>query len=229
MRTGAHCSAALDLAGTRAGFAVIADGEILADSARPMRGREAAGLAEWVGEELKRLGLGLREIDRWTVGAGPGSFTGMRLAASLAAGWSYGRPEVRTRCVPTAVALAAALPGGEEGETAGCVFDGRNRELIYFQLIREDGQWRPSGAHGVYDAAGAARFFAGNADRRLIAYAEEMTALSKLLQDVVVQRISFVDTPCFSALAAAEWRKFDGNLADLVYIRPAVFTTPVTG
>ena len=228
--SGAKYAAALDLAGTLAGFAVLKDGAALFDLATPMRGRESARLAAWVLDELQQHGLTLEEISEWTVGAGPGSFTGMRLAAALVSGWSFGKPEIRRRCVPTAVALAAAAGAGTvEGEKIGCLFDGRNRELIYFPLQWHSGEWVPAGGGAVYDGAHAAEMLCsgGAQSSGLIAWEGECPALAKLLPDEVMARIRRVDAPRYAALAAARYRKFDGDLTDLVYIRPAVFTAPV--
>ena len=96
-------AAALDLSGREAGFAVLDGGKVVLSLVRPMRGRDSAQLAAWVEEELRKAGIALESIRRWTVGSGPGSFTGMRLAAALVNGWTYGKA-VETRCVPTAAA-----------------------------------------------------------------------------------------------------------------------------
>ena len=154
----------------------------------------------------------------------------MRLAAALVSGWSFGKPEIRRRCVPTAVALAAAAGAGTvEGEKIGCLFDGRNRELIYFPLQWNSGEWVPAGRGAVYDGARAVEMLrAADADfSGLIAWEGECPALAKLLPEELMARIRRVAVPHYSALAAARYRKFDGDLTDLVYIRPAVFTAPV--
>ena len=70
--------------------------------------RQAAALAPWLNDLLSSQNLTVRDVTRWTVGSGPGSFTGMRLASALVKGWVYGRTDVRTRCVPTALIAAAA-------------------------------------------------------------------------------------------------------------------------
>ncbi len=220
-------AAALDLAGTQAGLAVGCGSTVLLDTARPMRGRESAQLAAWVEAELRKLGLSLKDISRWSIGSGPGSFTGMRLAAALVSGWSYGKAHVEKRCIPTAVALAAATAPANDGETAGCIFDGRNREVIYFQLRFENNGWVPTGESGIYDRNSAESFFSGKTDDRLLAIDGEMAAIAKILPENAVRQLIGIRTPCYAALMTAEYRKFDGDLTDLVYIRPAVFTTPV--
>ena len=79
--------AVLDSAAGVAYLAVFDGGEKRFSAAAPMRGREAAKLPVWIEGELENHGLKLADISRWTVGAGPGSFTGLRLAAALVAGF----------------------------------------------------------------------------------------------------------------------------------------------
>ena len=217
-------AAALDLSGREAGFAVLDGGKVVLSLVRPMRGRDSAQLAAWVKEELRKAGIALESIRRWTVGSGPGSFTGMRLAAALVNGWTYGKA-VETRCVPTAAALAANLDAAE-GERIGALCDGRNRELI-FELEIRNGEAVPTGVEKVLNAEQAKAFFADYAGKRLTAFESELPALEKLLEPEVAARITAFPSIRPEALALASWKPFDNNLADLVYIRPAVFTAPI--
>ena len=136
-------AAALDLSGREAGFALLDGTKILLSATRPMRGRDSAQLAAWAASELDKAGIGLNSVAKWSVGSGPGSFTGMRLAAALVNGWTFGKTGIETRCVPTAVALAANLVAPAEGSRIGALFDGRNHELILFEMeIRFCLRWR---------------------------------------------------------------------------------------
>ena len=154
----ARYAAAIDLSGRSAGFALMKDQELLCAASRPMRGRDSAELADFVAQQLAANGVELAEVSDWTVGSGPGSFTGLRLAAALAAGWTFGKEGVRTRCVPTAVALAARLETAN-GDRIGCLFDGRNRELIYFEVENFGGELVPTGESRVLNKEQAAEFF----------------------------------------------------------------------
>lgn len=221
-------SAALDLSGREAAFALL-DGEtVIASDVRPMRGRESAELAGWVAAKLEQAGIPLADIRRWTVGSGPGSFTGMRLAAALVNGWTYGKTGVETRCVPTAAALAANLgSAAKEGERVGALFDGRNKELIFFEMRIDGGDAVPTGVEQVLNREQAAAFFAGYGCEHLIALEAEQPALALLLPELVYSQIKAFHSIKPEALALAKQKPFDGNLADLVYIRPAVFTKPI--
>ena len=215
-----HLKAAVDLSGKSAGFALIRNEEVLCNVTRPMRGRDSAEFAPWVLEMLKNANCGLEDVTHWTVGSGPGSFTGMRLAAALVAGWTFGKA-VQTRCVPTAVALAAKL-NTVSGDKIGTLFDGRNRELIYFELENRNGELFPTGENAVLNQEQAAAYFRSK-ELKLAAQQVELAALVQLLEPDVFSKVQGVELLDMAALANAVCKEYDQDLTDLVYIRPAVF------
>lgn len=106
----ARYAAAIDLSGRSAGFALMKDQELLCAASRPMRGRDSAELADFVAQQLAANGVELAEVSDWTVGSGPGSFTGLRLAAALAAGWTFGKEG----CAPAACRPLWRWPPGSK-------------------------------------------------------------------------------------------------------------------
>ena len=111
--------AALDFSGPQAVFAVEKDGNKIFEVSKLMQRRDAASFAEFLQSNLKAHGLDFADITHWTVGSGPGSFTGMRIAASFVQGLTYGK-DVQTRTVPSAEAIAASA--GLQKENA-CIIE----------------------------------------------------------------------------------------------------------
>jgi tRNA threonylcarbamoyladenosine biosynthesis protein TsaB len=70
--------------------AVIRDGDVLAAGEAAMRGRESEALMPTVASTLSEAGCVVRELGRIVSGAGPGSFTSLRIAASIAKGLALG-------------------------------------------------------------------------------------------------------------------------------------------
>ena len=74
-------------ASTYAGSVALIDGaELLAERAVAMRGREREALMPAVVEVLDAAGVAARDIERVVCGAGPGSFTSLRIAGAIAKG-----------------------------------------------------------------------------------------------------------------------------------------------
>ena len=86
---------------------------------------------------LKKTGLTVEGLEAVAFGAGPGSFTGLRIACGLAQGLAFPRG-IPVLGVSTLEALAeeAGAP-----RVVACL-DARMREVYYAALQREDGRWR---------------------------------------------------------------------------------------
>ena len=74
-------------ASTYAGsVAVIRDGSVVAERDTAMRGEREERLMPAVADALTAAGVAPNAIDRVVCGAGPGSFTSLRIAAAIAKG-----------------------------------------------------------------------------------------------------------------------------------------------
>jgi len=215
--------AALDLSGTEASFAVAANGQPVLTASQPMRGRSAAALLTWMQSLLQQKQLELNQITRWTVGSGPGSFSGLRMAAALVQGLTFGREnEVKTRCLPTALGLAAEVPAAD-GRKIACLFDGRNNELLLFGVIRKGGQLEPDGVTCVIDRNNASEVLAGY--DFLASFERDRQAVTTLLPDAA-SRVVWVAHLPVAAMLQLESDNWNNDLTSLVYIRQAVFVKP---
>jgi tRNA A37 threonylcarbamoyladenosine modification protein TsaB len=218
-------SAAIDLSGKFAGFALAetAGGKILLSEHKAMQGRSSSGLSNWILELMSKFEITPAQIDRWTVGSGPGSFTGMRLAAALITGMTMGRNDVKTRCVPGAVALGDAVEV-TEGEKAATIFDGRNKEILLFELQKQDGELVPSGKTKVLNQEQAQEFFADNSYPQIAALDYESTNIEAVMPPEEFKKIQWIRHLAFEKLIECKYKDFDNDLTALVYIRPAVFS-----
>lgn len=82
---------ALDASTYRGTVAVLEGSRILTEVSAQMRGKHAEQLMPAVARALKDAGQDLGRVARVVCGAGPGSFTSLRIAASIAKGIAVGR------------------------------------------------------------------------------------------------------------------------------------------
>jgi tRNA threonylcarbamoyladenosine biosynthesis protein TsaB len=82
---------AIDASTYRGTVAILKDERLLVERAAAMRGQHAELLMPTVDETLRECGFSLRNVARVVCGAGPGSFTSLRIAASIAKGIAVGR------------------------------------------------------------------------------------------------------------------------------------------
>lgn len=94
---------------------------------------------------LDKARLNLSDLDGIAFGAGPGSFTGVRIACGVAQGLAFG---ANLPVVGINVLMALAEASGAERVIAAS--DARMGEVYHAAYIRKDGDWTEMCAAGVY-------------------------------------------------------------------------------
>ena len=114
----------LDTATSTASIAVLRDGAVIATATRNTHRRTADVLVA-VDEACRTAGIAPAQIDAVAIGAGPGSFTGLRIGMATAKGIAFalGKP---VWAVSSLAALALAAPDG----TVVAVLDARKGEIF---------------------------------------------------------------------------------------------------
>ena len=94
---------------------------------------------------LAETGVGVRDLDCIAFGAGPGAFTGLRVACGVAQGMAFGIG-VPVVGIGTLLALAAAAGASR----VVCCLDARMGEIYHAVYEKRDEEWREVRAPGLY-------------------------------------------------------------------------------
>jgi tRNA threonylcarbamoyladenosine biosynthesis protein TsaB len=110
---------ALDAATYTGTVAVFHDGGLVAEGDAAMRGDREA-LLPAVHRALRDAGVGVADVGRVVCGAGPGSFTSLRIAASIAKGLAYAR-RAQLDVVPSLGLIIASQDSLPRGSYLACL------------------------------------------------------------------------------------------------------------
>lgn len=222
---------ALDTSTEYCSAALLSDDRLLTREAELARGH-AEHILPMIDELLGEAGTGLRDLDAIAFGRGPGSFTGVRLAASIAQGLAFG---AGLRVVAISDLGAVAQRGLDDGGGVTRVLvcnDARMRE-VYWACFERGSDGRPvaRGPERVgppesvrlppewVDAEGIGRGFAVYPALRGLAGVEVRGAWDRLLP-----RAAEVARLAVPELAAG--RLLDPEAALPVYLRDDVARAP---
>jgi tRNA threonylcarbamoyladenosine biosynthesis protein TsaB len=123
---------AIDTSGPQGAVAVAHGGEVLARSLLERRGKHAADLVPAIEAVLEEAGVDRDEIGGVIVGEGPGSFTGVRVAAATAKGLVHARGlPLWSVSSLAAAAMSLRAPTGESGDhrVVYALFDARGDRI----------------------------------------------------------------------------------------------------
>jgi tRNA threonylcarbamoyladenosine biosynthesis protein TsaB len=98
-----------------------------------------------IGEMLKEAGVGLRDLDGIAFGAGPGSFTGLRIACGVTQGLAFGAN------LPVAgISTLLALAHGSGADRAIACLDARMGEVYHAAYVNSGNGWQEASTPGLY-------------------------------------------------------------------------------
>jgi tRNA A37 threonylcarbamoyladenosine modification protein TsaB len=220
-------SAAIDFSGPEVAFAIGENktGQLITEAFRTMSGREGASLLNWLSDVLTKKKLTMQDITSWTVGNGPGSFTGLRLAASLVNGLCYQQPQVKTRGISSALALAAWSADDTETGTIGIVFKGKIDDLLIFTVEKENGKYSISNRVIVPHTAVSLDTF--KEFNILVSLKQDWPSLEPHLPEELLSSFKLAPhVPVDKMLFLEATEQDSTSIIDLDYIRPAVHTAP---
>lgn len=129
---------AIETATELASIALLRGDMLAVRQARGMRSPSRA-VFEWVSELLTETRTSLGQLDCIAFGAGPGSFTGVRVAVALAQGLGYARG-LPLCPVSTLAALAAGALDASAADAAACCLDARVGEVYFGAYRRNQGE-----------------------------------------------------------------------------------------
>ena len=135
---------ALDASAGPASVALFLDG-VLQLSRRIDKQGSAELLAPTVAQVMHAAGLTPRDMTDVIVGAGPGSFTGLRVAAALGKGLARGAG-ARFHAVPSLPLIAAARADAAVGTYLGVLDALRGEWFVQSVTKRGDSSWHVDGA-----------------------------------------------------------------------------------
>ena len=133
-------------AATYAGSAaLLGDGRLLGEQSVAMRGREREALMPAVADLLAECGVSPSEVGRVICGAGPGSFTSLRIAGSIAKGVALAGSIPLIPVSSLALLVASQRPFGA-GRYLAAIDALRGEHYVELYDVDEGGALRLSGA-----------------------------------------------------------------------------------
>lgn len=138
----------LDASTYRGTIALLEESRLLVESSAPMRGKDAELLMPAVLQAIANAGAGMPDVSRVICGAGPGSFTSLRIAASIAKGIAVGRGIPLYSVSSLALIVAGNVTDGPRGVRKYlAVQDAMRGESYVVDLLHEEGSVRLAGDH----------------------------------------------------------------------------------
>jgi tRNA threonylcarbamoyl adenosine modification protein YeaZ len=215
--------AALDTASATASFALAdsATGECLAVDHDIALGRRSAGLLDRVLEMLGDREIG--DIRQWSIGMGPGSFTGIRVGAAMVKGICQGTGAAY-RGLPSSLGLIVGA-GGTDGGQVLALSDGRRGQVLVSPYRWQNSSAQPDGDATVMDL----NALADSAAIRFVVLATDPIADS--VTDIVGDRaciLPHADASCLLAPVGWDWPTAAAreDSTEPIYVRPPVFVPP---
>lgn len=135
---------ALDTSTEYLSLALLLDNELITEDIHAGQTHSQLILPK-IGEMLSNAGTTLQDLDGIAFGAGPGSFTGLRIGCGVVQGLAFGAD---LPVAPISTLLAIAY-GSNAAKVIACL-DARMGEVYHAAYIKHGNEWREASPPGVY-------------------------------------------------------------------------------
>lgn len=198
-----------------------------AEASFASRASEAA-LVPWIQQQVDALGLRVDEITRWTVGTGPGSFTGLRCGIAFVRGVCL-QSAAACRGLPSSLAVASQAVAEDSGAAEVVVLnDARRGQIIVSRYRHGQGILRPLGEPCVMEPEELAESLHDG----ILLTSIHQKEIEELLPAECREATLFFDYLDASRLLAPpgsawpEGEELEKTLTP-IYVRPPVFVKPL--
>ena len=159
---------------------------------------------------MDESGVGLDQLDAIIFGQGPGSFTGLRIAAGVVQGLAYGL-QVPVVPVSSMACLAHSVLESDPGLRVAVAMKARLQEVYFGTYVLDDGAVSPLGPEMVVDVDAAPRQEGGQ--WRGVGDGWEFRAALERSLGVAIDHVSPVICPTVNNLLVIGQHKLAGNEA----------------
>jgi tRNA threonylcarbamoyladenosine biosynthesis protein TsaB len=218
---------AIDTCDSRGSVAALRDGVVLKVVSHKSQEDYSTWLLPAVWECLRGSGLQMEDVDGYAAAAGPGSFTGVRVALTTVKAWSevYGKRIVAVSRLEAMAAEAsgeggwvAAFANAQRGQVFGAVYQRKGKELVRSgdEMVIAPGKF----VEGATEFASSERISWVSTDVECVVSEETWKAREMLGEKV--ECVSSVRAPMIGRLgleALAEGRFTDALALDANYVR----------
>ncbi|MCP4177795.1 MAG: hypothetical protein GY756_08520 [bacterium] len=130
---------AIDLSGPYASFSLSENNKILFSESFVLQNRKNALFFDKFFSCFVENNITVKDISKWIVGTGPGSFTGLRISSAFVSGIVYNSDsEIETAGIPSAFPIAAEIELGEN-ENIAVLFYAAKGSLAIYSITKKNG------------------------------------------------------------------------------------------
>ncbi len=204
---------------TALGSVALFDGErVVATRERSVKNAHGESLLPIVEEVLREAGVAVRDVHRWAVGIGPGSFTGVRIGVATTKGIAFATG-AEIVGVDAFDALGSLVPAGQRA-TAVVLSAGKGE--LYFRVEELEPQARKAVGHSPAEEL-----------ERILATRKDWTLIGEGVRALAVEHARKLceppfDVPRAEAVGRVAMRRppSDVDALEPFYVRPPDLTRP---
>ncbi len=210
--------------------ALMRQGALLFNESMPVVGRDSdRELLVRLLDFFRAADVRLADVTHWTVGRGPGSFSGLRAGIALVHGFCLGAGSAARGIASTAAVAWSAGQTLSDGERIVVLNDARRRQIIVSEYLKSGDSVVPAAEPRITGAAEVAALFPTTRKVATV-QADAILPLFTAEEQKIVECYDSVDAAVLLTLSAGWWPTGTERIDSLepVYVRPPVFVPPVS-